>query len=393
MNQNKEIWIKPILHNITKVVRTVVFIAIFEEFNRANTLKHLNCKCVTIFLSNYYNDMWLMDLEEKILRNIQKYLAGVPLLVVGSGASAPYGMPSMSDLATLLQEKISPSYSENKDWKIISQRLYDGIDLESALSDIHIVDENLTKDIVKTIWDYMQKKDLDFFNKYIISNNSQFSHIGLLNVLLKTNVKRVSVITTNYDRLFEYAAEACGVVYCCNFSGHYYGDQSNSVLYSNSQKIVQISKVHGSLDWFKVNNQYVKKMAQISDLNDNLEPMIITPGLEKYRIASEEPFRSFFSYADNEINGANSFLCIGYGFNDTHFHPKLKQNIEKGKPIVILTRSLSENCQKTIENATKYVLIQKGDDDNSSLIKSSDDDDIKINKPIWKIDQFLKWVW
>ena len=35
-----------------------------------------------------------------------------------------------------------------------------------------------------------------------------------------------------------------------------------------------------------------------------------------------------FAQADNEIENANGFLCIGYGFNGIHVQPKLIENIK-----------------------------------------------------------------
>lgn len=52
-------------------------------------------------------------------------------------------------------------------------------------------------------------------------------------------------------------------------------------------------------------------------------PLIVPPGKEKYSTTHEEPYRTIIEEADKEFKRAGSFLCIGYGFNDSHIQPKL----------------------------------------------------------------------
>ena len=85
-------------------------------------------------------------------------------------------------------------------------------------------------------------------------------------------------------------------------------------------------------------------------------------------------------------------MCIGYGFNDEHIQPKLLAQIENGKPIVILARTMTKACRHHIieSNVKKYLVFEKSDDSHTSVYGNGWSE--IYDGQYWKLDEFLK-VW
>jgi hypothetical protein len=158
---------------------------------------------------------------------------------------------------------------------------------------------------------------------------------------------------------------------------------------------VNVWKVHGSLDWFKVNGDGDVHLPLRQSIPRRHEPSIVTPGLSKYAKTHLEPYRSIFTQADKEIESANGYLCVGYGFNDMHVQPKIITQIKRGKSIVVITRTLTENCKKLIvgNGCKQYVLIEAADDPSDTRIHSSGFGDLIIEKEsYWQLENFLTLI-
>ena len=88
-------------------------------------------------------------------------------------------------------------------------------------------------------------------------------------------------------------------------------------------------------------------------------PLIISPGKNKYREAYENPYRDLIQKADTLIDNAESFLVIGFGFNDEHLTPKIKEKVNNGTPLVLITKEITNSCRNELERAQKYVLLEE----------------------------------
>lgn len=120
--------------------------------------------------------------------------------------------------------------------------------------------------------------------------------------------------------------------------------------------------------------------------------MIVPPGKEKYSTTHDEPYRTIIEEADKEFKKAGSFLCIGYGFNDSHIQPKLISQIKSGgKPIVVITKKATEECLRLVAdtNVKKYIILE----DNGSETKiKSNNEDTTVSGSIWSLNEFME-VW
>lgn len=300
-----------------------------------------------------------MDFNE-CLSQIQNFLQNSPLIVLGSGASIPYGLPSMSDLA----EEIKKYRNEISDKNFSSFcELLLSKGLESALDQADLLQETHNK-IRQIVWYYVNGKDLEFWRNYCPER--KFAISALINKVIQAAPNKATVVTTNYDRLAEYAADHIQATTITGFEGSLIRTMDFPSIKTFRRRVrtrerqVEIWKVHGSLDWFSRNEENILSFPFSRDIPNQHIPLIIPPGKDKYRNAYKEPFRSVISKADEAFSQAGAFLCIGYGFNDEHIQPKLIAEIEKGRPVVVLARNMSDSCKRLIveSNANRFIILE-----------------------------------
>jgi len=158
-------------------------------------------------------------------------------------------------------------------------------------------------------------------------------------------------------------------------------------------RVVNIWKVHGSLDWFLKDDGEIVCFPNSINIISNYNPLIVPPSKGKYNLTHKEPYRDVISQADNAFSRAGSFLCIGYGFNDDHIQPKLIEQIKNGKPIVVLCKKATEACKHNVMSADvkKYMIIEYSSD-GETLVSSNN-----LNKTyhgnFWKLPEFIQAIW
>lgn len=327
-----------------------------------------------------------MDTSE-IFRIIQKYTEANPLFFVGSGTSAAYGLPGMGKLGEHLLESLSSKYASDSDWQHFEDNIKSGKDLESAMTDI-VFREEIIDDIRKETWKLISEKDLEIFSD-VVFGNKEIALSKLIKIYYQSHPQKVDVITTNYDRLIEYACDKAQIPMNTGFSGYY------SKFYSDlfgKKNIVNLVKVHGSLDWFKDSKGVITTLPLQKEIPSGLVPEIITPGVSKYQAVLTGIERPLLSQCDAMIKSALSYLCIGYGFNDTQIQALMIKEIQSGKPLVLVTMEVSDSTAHLLaNNAVNYAYICKGEKENTT--------EVCINKQLyvidgtyWTVDGFMKII-
>ncbi|WP_244158890.1 SIR2 family protein [Azotobacter beijerinckii] len=217
----------------------------------------------------------------------------------------------------------------------------------------------------------------------------------LLDHMLQTSIRIINIVTTNYDRLAEYACEQKRLHHYTGFTYGFFRQLSapNEI---TSPRRVNIWKVHGSLDWFKSPLGDIVALSNIDGIPKGYEPQIVTPGTQKYQRTHLEPYRSIINSADQAITSANSYLCVGYGFNDEHIQPKLMAKCLRQKtPITIITYALSDAAKRVIfeGGAQNYLAIERGGTDEQSIVYSSlGKAPLIVEKNIWSLAGYLSLI-
>lgn len=325
--------------------------------------------------------------QENIFKAIQKSVINTPLILVGSGASAPHGLPSMNVLGHHLIAQLGGKYHGTPCWDIFEENIADGQDLETALTGIELTAEVL-EDIRCETWNLISSKDLELFAQLLFSHKT-LPLTRILKKFYQTHPRRIDIITTNYDRLVEYACDLAEIPVMVGFNGQYLKRFSGS--FSNKDA-VNLLKVHGSLDVFRDAHGGVVSTSMLSELPPGLVPELITPGSSKYAAILHGTPRELLLVADERIKQARSFLCIGYGFNDSQIQEGILTRIRSGIPLVSITKKVSDSAAHLLaNNAQSYITIQQGPDPDKTEVCINRSIEV-LDGEFWTIDGFMSII-
>lgn len=328
--------------------------------------------------------------KSSIFAKVQKCLENVPVILIGTGGTIPLGIPGMDRLSEHLVVTLSDKYKTNTTWDSIVSKLESGIDLESALTDITFTDD-LVNDIVIETWKLITTADTEVFNKYILGKQSLVLS-DLINKFYQPHPQCINIITTNYDRVIEYACDQKHIRYDTRYQGGYI--RYFSTVKTGIRDVVNIFKVHGSLDLFKDSSGLVCSLpGQYRTPPTGFSPEIISPGISKYKAVLTSSCRNILHESDTAINNANSFLCIGYGFNDEQIQAGIISQIQTGKPIVVVTKMISEKAASLlINNSINYVIIEDNPNREGSTRFTIAKNYYYLDGTFWTIEGLLQII-
>ncbi len=332
--------------------------------------------------------------RDKFAKIIQKYLEKLPVIILGTGATIPYGLPSMTKLADHIKASITDDTTE---WTSFLSAMDRTGDLEKALQETQL-NPPLTDKIIMTTWKLVNQEDLKFYDNMVVEPQKDFPLKNLFSKLLQSHPKHIKVITTNYDRAAEYAADLTYANTYTGFSGRYLLRHSQNYLHNYpNQNRVDIWKVHGSLDWFKRENNNSFSSPLAKEIPENTKPLIVTPGIVKYQQTHLEPYRTVMNEADKALMEASCFLCIGYGFNDEHVQPKLIQQVQqRGIPIVTITKELTESGRRLLlAHSVKAIVLEEAENNNTLLhyFEGNENKSETLDGNFWQLGEFLNlWL-
>lgn len=309
-----------------------------------------------------------------IFKIVQGFLKNPPLVVWGSGATISFGLPSMWNLNEKLKEVIDDFDSDNNN-------------LEVELGKEKYKDK--MPEIKQVIWQEVNNADKAVLDKITSNNTADFDGLKLLiEKFLEAHPQVLNIVTTNYDRVLEYTMSYNGVHFTDGFNGKVLSLFDENLF--KPKNIVNLIKVHGSLNWFNVDDE----IRYVNSCFDGLIPQIIAPGKSKYQEAYNSPYRELIQKADNTIKEASSFLVVGFGFNDEHLTPKIKSQVKKGVPIVLITKQVTESTHEELKDAEKYIFIEEASNEKTRVTyKTSKSDQVQIEElegNFWQLNQFIE---
>ena len=339
------------------------------------------------------------EAKEIALTIAQECISKFPVIVLGSGASAAHGIPGMPALKERLLKVVHPSSSTSEyieKWKEFLAKLRD-TDLEVALDTVRLP-EALTNHVVEKTWDFLAPYDYQVFEQ-AIKERDIFPLTRLLRHLFNSTRNEVHVVTPNYDRLAEYAADSGNLTH---YTGFNYGHIRERAVRrprvhvgSLPTRIVNIWKVHGSLDWFQNSDGIVIGLPISKVRPSGVSPVIVTPGVEKYRLTHDEPFHSIKTEADKALREADAYLCVGYGFNDKHLQTTLAERYrERDVPLIVLTKRLSATARQFLNTGKsgQYLAIEESSSGCRVYSKEFPDGEEIAGESIWQLEQFLEVI-
>jgi hypothetical protein len=275
----------------------------------------------------------------------------------------------MIELTDYLRLEVSKEVApeDKQTWETLEEKLQH-LPLEAALNEVQLSTQ-LTSLIIQKTWDNISPADRKVLG-CVIQNREHLPLSRLFRHLFNSTHKRIQLITTNYDCLAEYAADAAGYAWATGFGYGYIGSRYSHHLLTISKgnmtfRMADIWKVHGSLNWYRAPDGAIYYLPSVVKPPKDFSPVIVTPGIDKYKRTHEEPFRTIIAGADLAMDGGRSFLCIGYGFNDEHIQPKLLEKCKREeKIIVVLAMELTEAAKKVLLNGhcRRFIAFEKSGD-------------------------------
>ena len=150
-------------------------------------------------------------------------------------------------------------------------------------------------------------------------------------------------------------------------------------------------KVHGSIDWFNVEQEARKLYTSVS-----YDPEMIPPGKNKYRTTHLSPYRELMQKSDDAIKKAPSFLVVGFGFNDEHITPLVVKKTKSGTPIVVVTKEVTTTTEKELQRAKKVIYIEAASDPLRSRVRIIEDGTVQseceLDGDYWSLNKFMDIV-
>lgn len=342
--------------------------------------------------------------HDALKKELQAIFSDGLVTVIGSGLSCAEGLPGMGALATELISKV-PSAIPDADkatWAAIESCLAsDG--LEGALLK-HPPTDDIESAIIQFTSALVLAKEQEAISA-CVTGARKLKIASLLPHISAATPKIARIITTNYDRLIEFATESEGWGVDSMMVGRYWGkhdpDLSDKLMVkgvSNGNKgavrliyrnHVKLFKPHGSLDWFMAGDTpMTSSMAFSSD------PLIITPGVGKYKKGYGQPFDVHRERGNAAIDGASSILCIGYGFNDDHLQTHLSPKLKGGTRALLLTHSLSPNARTVVAQSPNCTaLVNSVDVKNpGTIVVRGTAETLIPSVEWWDVEKFVKGV-
>lgn len=306
----------------------------------------------------------------------------------------------MGDLRKQLLTLPNPtgySTKELESWHAFKDVLK-GTDLESALQQVNLP-EHLDDEIVHATWGFLHPYDLKAFDK-LLFRTSPYPLTRLFQHLLRSTNREIDVVTPNYDRLAEYAAELGEIYHETGFSygnlRRRLGDARQTVHLSGIPcDRVNIWKVHGSFDWFRDEHGVIRALPISHPKPENWKPAIVTPGLQKYRRTYQEPFVSIKAASDRAFSNAAGFFCSGFGFNDSHIQTKLTERCRgKQVPLVLITKEVTPSAKAFFlgEHCKQYLAIEYAAEGCRIYCPEFPTGAIVTEGPFWQLEDFLTLV-
>lgn len=322
--------------------------------------------------------------------------------MVGLGHSAAYGLPTMPALANALLGQMPGLLDgeEEEEWAKVAAALENGTGLEPALDEIP-PESTVVPKVIAACAEAVLGAEAAAIEQ-VSADPEAFPMARLMGLLGFSDTARI--ITTNYDRLIEIAAEIAGFLVDTGFYGCHHGRfdpaASHEALVSrltirrdkrtmsvSHRPHLRLAKPHGSLDWYQGPTGAFHCPYPLA-----LPRLMITPGEGKYKAGYEPPFDHHITLGNEMIDRAKALLAIGFGFNDPHLQTHLTTRITAGMPTLILTRTLTPGALAIVEANPAVTSLERLGDDGGTRVRRSDEVVEFHDLEIWQLDDFLREV-
>jgi hypothetical protein len=282
--------------------------------------------------------------------------------LIGAGCSKCAGLPLTTELTNLVLEKL-----EDNEKKIV----------ESVMKNFEGAETPTIEDYLSEIIDYLaileRRSEKGARSNSVLIFESSYTIEQLLNILksikecitkcidetrinegthrkfienlhkLRTGKDKrtypIDYFPLNYDTLIEDALAYNKIHHVDGFKGGAHGWwDSNTFLESSCA--ARVVKLHGSIDWCTVENEYLPRRIRGFEFSDD-RSVLIWPASTKYKETQKDPYvqmmNVFRSSLKSEASNPTILAICGYRFQDTHINIEIeKALLESNKNLTLL---------------------------------------------------------
>lgn len=258
----------------------------------------------------------------------------------GAGTSKEAGYPLMADLTKTVVSNLSVSCKATLDEILAAKGL--AYDTASGTPNIEFLSDLVTEYFVTT--QASRYGDLESQIRQIIVDSilsitapDLTHHVRFLEALKRRThgtSSTVTIVTTNYDVLFELAAGEVGVRVETGFDGPLKRQFDPAVFslvrgtvdkqrFSRRNELhVNIFKLHGSISWSKHGGRIYE--SGLETRNATQEKVLVLPRRRKVMDTLSEPFDQLFTRVSRTLGSNCRFLVsCGFSYGDKHINDQL----------------------------------------------------------------------
>lgn len=309
--------------------------------------------------------------------------------LMGAGCSAELGIPLMSGFAEIIHEIKNKTYKELVRLYLGEERKIKPEEIEPFLgylyrmisigqskttevkgkkettfkhNNIKIGSEDFLCADIQTIIDEIKGI---FYKKCANIDDSKllFHKLFIKKILSRDpnqSLDRIKLFITNYDLALEKTCDLLGVSYFNGFTGnlvrkfnpsafgldmHYRNNQSSKM--RRHDKVLDIVKLHGSINWFKDSSSEYN----IEETCEKLQrgEVMIYPTPLKVESSLDMPYSELFRlFYSTIINPGTTLIVIGYNFGDDHINELILQALTIPSFRLVILKKPSDPAVKSL---------------------------------------------
>jgi len=283
------------------------------------------------------------------------------LLLVGAGTSVELGVPAMSGLA---EEFIEHSKQWEIEPKLVQELLGDTRDIEHL---IERLDQICTaRDSLEAIGqnsDILDRADsvraeVEWFVQHAAERVlPKAAHLLWGPVLRAASDLSLTIVSTNYDRAIELAANAEGIELEDGYSKFETGETAEWCGFSGVDSSSTLVKLHGSTDWYLEDNKGDPRKLRhpmplfgkgVLKMPNGLElgSALILPSREK--LLTRQPYPRLSQAFLNAADQCDLAVVIGSSLRDHHLRAAVKSMAERAPVFIVNRKGTTHGIEKVV---------------------------------------------
>jgi len=260
--------------------------------------------------------------------------------IFGAGTSKEAGYPLMGDLTKTVVANLSPALKITLDEILVAKSLT--YNPAVGTPNIEVLSDFVTEYFVTTLESKYENLESEIRRLIVdailsVTSPDLTYHVRFLEALKRRahgTSSIVTILTTNYDVLFELAAAEVGIHVETGFDGPLRrqfdptvfglarGTVDRTRFTQRSELHVNIIKLHGSVSWLKHGGRVFESGIDLRSVTP--ERALVLPRRRKVMDTLSEPFDQLFTRASRTLGSNCQYVvACGFSFGDKHINDQL----------------------------------------------------------------------